>query len=166
MTAITVRKLNPENQETWRYTGQVLQLSPNWILLEARFNRPDLPFHGVVLGEGDRFVEAYFTGRWFNIFEIYGRDDNRLKGWYCNVTQPAVVHKMAEGQVEVSYVDLFLDLLVYPNGRQLVLDEDEFAAACLGEDVRRKAQGALADLQAVFQQNKPFQLEKWLAQAL
>ena len=89
MSPITIIKLNLARQETFRYGGEVLEWRPDGVLLEAFFNRPDLPFHGLVMGQGDRFVEGYYTHRWYNIFEMHARQDDHLKGWYCNVTRPA-----------------------------------------------------------------------------
>ena len=43
------------------------------------------------LRRGDRFIETYYTDRWYNIFEIHAREDDRLKGWYCNIAKPAVM---------------------------------------------------------------------------
>lgn len=142
---LAVIKRNLAGEETWRYHGVVLEVLPNAITLEAFFNRPDLPFHGIILGEGDRFVETYYTDRWFNIFEMHDRQDDHLKGWYCNISLPAVLD--AEG---LSYIDLALDLLVYPDGTQLVLDADEFAALPLSADQRQQALEALAALQQDF----------------
>ena len=86
--AVVVKKLNLQGEETWRYEGRVVQQRQNGVLLEAFFNRPDLPFHGIVFAEGDRFLEAYWSDRWYNIFEIHSRVDDTIKGWYCNVSQP------------------------------------------------------------------------------
>ncbi|MDD5370029.1 MAG: DUF402 domain-containing protein [Anaerolineaceae bacterium] len=141
MPEITVMKLDLQGQETWRYTGQVLARDPRAILLEARFNRADLPFHGVLFRNDDRFLEAYYTDRWYNIFEVHDKDDDRIKCWYSNVACPATITK-----TEVAYVDLALDLLVFPDGRQEVLDEDEFAALSLSEADRHKALRALQEL--------------------
>lgn len=138
---IVVRKLNIEGKQTWSYPGRVIERTADTLLLEARFNRPDLPFHGVTFRENDRFVEWYFTDRWYNIDEIHDRDTDQLKCWYCNVTRPAVI---ADGSV--SYVDLALDLLVFPDGRQLVLDEDEFAELPLDDQDRQRAREALQEL--------------------
>ncbi|NMC55299.1 MAG: DUF402 domain-containing protein [Chloroflexi bacterium] len=146
ITDVVVIKLNLERQETWRYSGRVLRRGERAVVLEALFNRDDVDFHDVLLKNGDRFVEVYYTDRWYNIFEIYDRDDARLKGWYCNVSLPAQVCDH-----EIRYVDLALDLLVYPDGRQLVLDEDEFARLTLDEPTRRQARAALRSLQTLFQ---------------
>ncbi len=141
MDEITVVKCNHLGKETWRYTGAVLKQSAKAVLLQAYFNRPDLPFHGLVLGQGDRFVELFYNDRWYNLFEIHDRATDALKGWYCNVTRPA---QIAPGRV--TYEDLALDLLVYASGGQLVLDEDEFAALCLPPDDQQQALAALAEL--------------------
>ncbi|GAP21766.1 DUF402 domain-containing protein [Leptolinea tardivitalis] len=141
---VLVLKFNTDHQETWRYDGKVISRTPESVLLEAYFNRPDKLFHGILLREGDRFVEKYFNDRWYNIFEIHDCDTDVLKGWYCNVTYPAVFEDGV-----VSYVDLALDLLVYPDGRQLVLDEDEFAELKLNEVDTSRAWQALAELQRI-----------------
>ena len=143
--AVVVIKRNLAGAETWRYSGQVLARGEQWVRLEAFFNRVDLPFHGMLLGQGDRFVETFYSDRGYNIFEMHAREDDALKGWYCNVSRPA---ELTEGQV--AYVDLALDLLVFPDGRQLVLDEDEFEALGLPADEAAAAWQSLRELQALF----------------
>ena len=144
-STITVIKLDVSGQETWRYQGKVLMRDEESILLEAFFDREDRLFHGMPLRTGDRFVETYYTGRWYNIFEIHGRGDDRLRGWYCNIAKPAMIWWDT-----LSYVDLALDLLVFPDGRQVVLDEEEFSALRLSESEHQRALAALAELQARF----------------
>ena len=75
--SLTVIKLDLENKETWRYKGHVLARDDRSITLEAFFDREDMHFHGIFLGKGDRFVETYYTDRWYNIFEIHARDNDR-----------------------------------------------------------------------------------------
>ena len=101
----------------------------------------------MLLGKGDRFVETYYTDRWFNIFEIHAREDDHLRGWYCNVSSPAVI----VGDT-IAWNDLALDLLVFPDGRQYVLDEDEFSQLELSSEQRQRALNALAELQTRFKQ--------------
>ena len=147
MTTITVIKLDINSKETWRYTGEVLKREEHHIVLEAYFDREDSLFHGMILAKGDRFIETYYTNRWYNIFEIHARDNDYLRGWYCNIGKPAVI----DGST-LSYIDLALDLLVFPDGHQIVLDEDEFASLDLPLSARHKAQEALAELQSMFKQ--------------
>ena len=148
--SITVIKRNQAGEEVWHYTGIILRSELNVIVLEARFRPPDLPFMGIILREGDRFVEIYYTDRWYNIFEIHDRDDDQLKGWYCNIARPAVL----EEDDRLSYVDLALDLWVSPDGSQSVLDEDEFDALDLDAHTRSLALAAMEELKTQFKINK------------
>jgi protein associated with RNAse G/E len=143
---ITVSKRNEHNIITWQYTGQVISRDSNSVILEARFNRSDMPFQGTTLKNGDRFIETFYEDRWYNIFEIHDRDDDSIKGWYCNIGLPAVW----DGVDAISYVDLALDLWVSPAGVQTVLDEDEFANIDLDPASRAQALEALAELQHHF----------------
>lgn len=142
---IVVIKQNISGIETWRYSGKIVGADEHSITINALFNRDDTPFHGIMLCRNDLFVETYFDNRWYNIFEIHDRQTNTLKGWYCNITRPAV---FAESQI--SYIDLALDLLVYPDFKQLILDEDEFAQLSLSSKEQTIARQALLDLQLFF----------------
>lgn len=155
MQDVIVIKKNLAGEETWRYSGSVLFRRKNAIMLSARFNRPDLLFHGILLAEGDLFFEAYFSDRWYNIFEIHDKETGFLKGWYCNVAYPA---EFSNGLV--SYTDLALDLLVFPDGGQLVLDQDEFEALSLTPQAQQQALSALAQLQKLFLPPVTFRLQE------
>jgi predicted RNA-binding protein associated with RNAse of E/G family len=147
---IKVQKKNPAGEVTYRYEGLLLRTDETSLTLEALFDREDMPFMGIVLKKGDRFVEHYHTDRWYNIFAVYDRDNGKLKGWYCNVGQPAVIEDGV-----VSYVDLALDLWVSANGQQTVLDEDEFEKLDLNEELRAGALKGLNELKLLFKNNKP-----------
>jgi len=147
---IIVQKKNLADEVTWQYEGIVLRREENLVVLEALFNRPDTPFMDIVLKMNDRFVETFYSNRWYNIFEIYDRDDAQIKGWYCNIGKPAVI----ENDV-VSYVDLALDLWVSLDGKQAILDKDEFEELQLGDDLRFGALNGLKELQQSFLNNKP-----------
>ena len=147
---IKVQKKNPADEVVYEYEGDELSRDATGIVLEAFFTREDMPFMDVVLKKGDRFVEYYYSDRWYNIFVIYDRDDGQLKGWYCNIGRPAVIE---EGLV--SYVDLALDLWISADGRQTVLDQDEFEALELNDELRRGALQGLNDLKQAFLSEKP-----------
>ena len=147
---ISVLKCNLAGEVTWQYEGLVLFREPNSVVLKALFNRPDTPFLDVILRERDLFVETFYTDRWYNIFEIHDRDDGRFKGWYCNIGEPAVI---ADGTV--SYVDLALDLWVAVDGKQTVLDENEFIALNLEQKERKSALAGLTELQELIKTKQP-----------
>ncbi len=147
---ITVLKKNVADEVTWQYEGVVVRREANAVILEALFNRPDMPFMDIVLKQNDRFVETFYSDRWYNIFEIYDRDDGQVKGWYCNVGKPAIIE---DGMV--SYVDLALDLWISTDGKQTVLDEDEFAELKLNDELRGNALNGLEELKVLFKNNRP-----------
>lgn len=147
---IIAQKLDLAGKVLIEYEGEEIRRDEHAIVIEALFTRDDMPFMDVVFKKGDRFVEYYYSDCWYNIFEIYDRDDGQVKGWYCNIGKPAVI----EGAV-VSYVDLALDLWVAVDGTQTVLDEDEFEALGLDDELRAAALQGLAELQHQFLNNKP-----------
>ena len=147
---IKVQKKNPAGEVTYEYEGVLLSQDDHTIVLEALFDRADMPFMDVVFKTGDRFVEYYYTDRWYNIFAVHDRDDGRVKGWYCNIGKPAVFEDGI-----VSYVDLALDLWVSGSGEQIVLDEDEFEALGLDEESRLGALRGLDGLKQLFLKEKP-----------
>lgn len=77
---------------------------------------------------GDVFTEHYWRDRWYAVKEVRAADAT-LKGWYCDITRPAVVR---DGAVVVE--DLDLDLWVSADGGTVLrLDEDEFAESGLAD---------------------------------
>ena len=147
---IKVQKKDLSGKVLMEYEGDELRRDEHSIALEALFTRDDMPFMDVVFKKADRFVEYYYSDRWYNIFVIYDRDDGKLKGWYCNIGTPAVI----EDQV-VSYIDLALDLWVSTDGKQTVLDQDEFEDLELNDEFRQAAWQGLEDLKNLFLNNKP-----------
>ncbi|MEZ4514819.1 MAG: DUF402 domain-containing protein [Chloroflexota bacterium] len=120
---ITVYKLDENGRFVWQYPAVVLERGESYVRLEAFFNRDDIDLGYTTFKRNDRFIETFYSDRWYNVFAVYDRDDGHLKGWYCNVCRPAVL-----GETAVSCEDLALDVWVDANGRSLLLDEDEFAA--------------------------------------
>jgi hypothetical protein len=145
MKKITVIKQDANGIETWRYEGKELLRDKNIVMVEALFNRDDTSLLDIVIKRNDRFLEAFFNDRWYNIFEIRDRDDNSLKGWYCDICKPAVITDH-----QISYADLALDLWVFPDGRKQVLDEDQFNHLDLDDKLRNHALVSLQDLKDNF----------------
>ena len=144
-----ILKKNLADEVTWQYEGAELSRDENSITIEALFNRDDLPFQDVVFKRNDRFVETFYTDKWYNIFAVYDRDDGKLKGWYCNITKPAVIE---DGSV--SFVDLALDLWVSADGKQTVLDEDELEELSLDDGLKKKIYDGLHELQTLFKEQR------------
>lgn len=139
--AITVHKLDHAGRPVWQYPARVLAREAHAIRLEAFFNRDDMDLGYATFRRGDRFVETFYSDRWYNVFAIYDRDNAQLKGWYCNIGRPATITADA-----VRCDDLALDVWVSPASEVKVLDEEEFAALDLADADREKARQALAQL--------------------
>jgi predicted RNA-binding protein associated with RNAse of E/G family len=149
---VWIHKLNEKGIEVWRYEGIVLSKTASSITLQAFFDREDIEFEGLLLKRGDRFIETFFSDRWYNIFEIYDVKTGDLKGWYCNICRPAQIE---DGHVYAE--DLALDLIVYPDGNCRILDEDEFRAIDIPLEDQKYARGALDQLIDLTRQKKaPF----------
>lgn len=147
---IKVQKKNLVDEVVYEYEGSEMRRDETSIVIEAFFTRDDMPFMDVVFKKGDRFVEHYYSDRWYNIFAIYDRDDGKIKGWYCNISKPSVIEDGI-----VSYVDLALDLWVSADGVQTMLDEDEFEALNLNPELQNGALHGLEQLKQNFLKDKP-----------
>jgi predicted RNA-binding protein associated with RNAse of E/G family len=123
MPSMTVHLLKPHKQKTVTYEGVIVAQKPGYVLVHARWERAAMHLGYVVFAPGDHFFEHYYADRWYNIFEVRSAEGN-LKGWYCNITRPALV----EADL-VTSEDLELDLFVAADRQQLLrLDQEEFAA--------------------------------------
>jgi len=144
--ALIIRKLEPNGSEVFRYpVARVLERTETSITVEAiftRFERLELGY--TTFERGDRFIEHFYSDRWYNVFEVRAVGDDRLRGWYCNIARPAEITTD-----EVAQVDLALDIWVAPDGAITVLDEDEFAALSLAPDERLAAQAAVEAIRAL-----------------
>lgn len=144
---ITIIKRNHLGVEVVRYAGKVLKRSADEIQIEAPFSLDHAMLIDIPINRGDRFLETYFSQHWYNIYEIRDLGDDSLKGWYCNVCYPVEISESL-----IAFSDLALDLVVYPDGRQMVLDEDEFQALGLARGVQAQARAGLAELQQRFKE--------------
>lgn len=102
----------------------------------------------VVLDRGYWGVWFLFKDRPFDVGRVY-RPDGTWTGYYVDVLEP-VRWRGADPATLEPIVDLFLDLWIEPDGRYLVLDEDEFEAAerlgHISRDQASHARGVLRQL--------------------
>ena len=150
-----VRKLNVAGDTELTWTGKLQAQTPDWLQIEARFelyNYIDLGY--AVFERGDRFIEWFYTKRWYSIYQIHTHVDDTLKGWYCNITRPALLVDS-----EIHTVDLALDLWIDKCGKHRELDADDFAQLPISTQERYQAKAGLAQLYAQFEQRRsPFNI--------
>ncbi|MER5729945.1 DUF402 domain-containing protein [Streptomyces sp. NPDC002138] len=128
-----------------RYPAGLLADTGTRISVRAPWAAPGVRDFGFVRFEpGDVFTEHFWRDRWYAVKEVRGAA-GVLKGWYCDITRPAVVR---DGEVVVE--DLDLDLWVSADGSDVIrLDEDEFADSGLAERDPAAATQALRALDAL-----------------
>jgi hypothetical protein len=144
MEQIVVQKLDTRGRLVTSYPATVAERFANGVLLDARWERPTLALGYTTFETGDCFREWFYSDRWYNIFAI-AASGGALKGWYCNIAEPATIT-----ETEIRCRDLLLDLWVAPDGKTLVLDEDEFAADdSIDAPTRTQALAALAELERI-----------------
>ena len=153
MRHFTVYKLDSHEHLVTHYTCEVVEQLPDGVRLEAHWERARMDLGYARFEPGDRFIEWFYTDRYYSIFEIYDGITRALKGWYCNIAAPAVITADA-----ITYRDLLLDLWVAADGAMRVLDEDEFEAdTALDEVLRGAARRALDEVRAlVLARQAPF----------
>jgi uncharacterized protein len=149
---MTVIKRTYAGEERPRYSGYVVLRNEEEVVLRCVMEHPEFVDLGpFAVQRGDLFMEHYYRQEWFNILAIYA-PPGVLKGWYCNLAEPAQI--TAE---EIRWRDLALDLLVLPDGRQILRDEDEFEAQQPSAALRAQAERALAQLRRwVREKHRPF----------
>ena len=129
-----------------RYPADLVRDDGNHVTVRAPWAAPGVRDFGFVRFEpGDVFTEHYWRDRWFAVKEVRAGDGG-LKGWYCDVTRPAVLR---DGELLVE--DLDLDLWVSADGSSVLrLDEDEFEESGLADrdpEAARAAGLALDELE-------------------
>lgn len=147
-----VIKEGPGERPPYTYEGEVAYRDEEVLVLRCLWtaNKP-FEVEDFRLERGDVMVECYYPAERFNIFAVYSAAGD-LKGWYCNITEPPTLT-----DEEIRWRDLALDLLILPDGREILLDEEEFAALALDAESRRQALEALAKLRAWFAEKRfPF----------
>lgn len=110
-----------------------------------RVEHPDLG----VIEAGTISHERFYLNRWFNYF-IFERSDGSLRNYYINICMPP---KIGEGTID--YVDLDLDLIVWPDGQWQTLDLEEFrenrSKFSYPDEVSNRALETLKDLENLVQ---------------
>ena len=155
---VTVRKVDPHGKPSVTYDGEVIECSADRIVVIARWTMGEMDLGFLVLEQNDLFVEYYYPGRWYNIFEISGNRGS-LKGWYCNVTRPVEVVDRV-----IIWRDLALDLFIGPDGQVEVLDRDEFAALELEVHDPDASREAIQALDFLLGLAEPDRISAWLHQ--
>ena len=138
MREFTVIKRDAFSRSVLSYTGVLVERTQGFVCIDAVFELDDRDLGCVRLRRGDRFREWFYAEQWFNIFRVQDGESLALKGWYCNITRPPII-----AEASVTADDLELDVFVFPDGKTLLLDEEEFAQLGLSPRENEKARQAV-----------------------
>lgn len=150
MTEFTVNKRDANGMSVLSYTGVLVERNQGFVCIDAVFALEDRDLGYIYLRRGDRFREWFYADQWFNIFRVQDAESLALKGWYCNITRPPAITSAS-----VTADDLGLDVFVYPDGRTLLLDEEEFARLDLSMRESEQAWQAARTLETWVQRRLP-----------
>ncbi len=109
--------------------SRLLGATDDTIVLETELSpsKPLNSFGEIVMDVGYWAVWFFLKGRPFDIGRVY-RPDGTWTGYCVDVLEP-VQWEVSGPNTLKPIIDLFLDLWVTPDGKYMVLDEDEFQEA-------------------------------------
>lgn len=154
--SILVRACKFDGSLHRRWHAVLIQQKDSLLILDAKFE--DEVQHDLLgtLLRGTKSLEYYWLDRWYSIFR-FSEPTGELRNFYCNINLPPVLQ---EGTL--SYIDLDIDVLVYPDLSYQILDEDEFAVNALRynypAELQAQAQRALHELITLVEERQfPFE---------
>ncbi len=119
-----IQKYHPSGTLAFEYSGELLAETATLRVITAIFQGDDKELGYTVFAKGDIFTEYFYAAQRFNILRVESMQTGMLKGWYCNISNPAEFYDDS-----IRWTDLYLDIWVAPSGAILLLDEDELATA-------------------------------------
>lgn len=125
---LTIVKLDPMGRAVARYSGLRVPASPGWIAVIAEWTSGPVASGPLQFESGDRLFEYFSVVEPLNAFALYTAD-GRFKGWYANVSCPALfVEENCGGAIFISTL-----LLTRPATSQYLMRRSWNQAACRNE---------------------------------
>ncbi len=150
---INSRKYDGHIRRTW--PGGLISQSEELLVVVGRFREEVQHDDLGLIKEGTVSFEHFWFDRWYNIFRFH-EPDGRLRNYYCNITMPPT---FADDVID--YVDLDLDVIVWPEFRYEILDRDDFEENAVKygypEEIKQRIEMALAELISLIEKREfPF----------
>ena len=109
-----------DGTERRRWFGHVARQDGPLIVVDAVFDEEIKHDLLGTIASGTISKEYYWLDRWYSIFRFH-EPSGSLRNFYCNLNMPPV---FADGVLD--YVDLDIDVVVWPDFSYKVLDRDDY----------------------------------------
>ncbi len=117
---VTVNSLNFDRTVRRSWTCKLIEHIDERIVLLGGFSHDVRHTDLGLIRKGTVSREYFWLDRWYNIF-VFSEPEGVFRNIYCNINLPPTY---ASNLLE--YVDLDIDLLVWPDGSYQLLDQAEF----------------------------------------
>ena len=119
---ITVNSMKFDRSISRSWKCKLVESSGVGLQFIGRFESDVSHHHLGVIQAGTISYEFFWLDRWYSIFRFH-EPDHTLRNWYCNINLPPT---FIDGVL--SYIDLDIDIVVWPDLSYEILDLDEFEA--------------------------------------
>jgi protein associated with RNAse G/E len=151
---VNSRKYDDSIRKSW--SCELVERTGDLLVLRGIF---DIDVSHPGLGEirrGTISHEYYWFDHWYNIFRFDEPDGVALRNYYCNYAMPPI---LADDVLD--YVDLDIDVIVWPDLSFEVLDRDDFEENAglykYTDEIRSRSDQTIAELLQMIQARKfPF----------
>lgn len=142
MITVNSRKIDGTVRRSW--TCELVERSDSLLIFVGKFDsevrHPELGH----ITAGTLSYEYYWLDRWYSIFRFH-EPSGSFRNFYCNLNMPPV---FADGVLD--YVDLDIDVVVWPDLSYKVLDRDDYEINSrllgYGDEVKEKVEATLKEL--------------------
>lgn len=149
---ITINALKYDGSLRRSWTAGVVSQTEDLTIVVGRFEFDVVHSDLGMIKQGTVSFEHFWRDRWYNVFRFHEPDGN-LRNYYCNIAMPPVFTDDC-----LSFVDLDIDVVVWPDGRVEVLDRDDFEENSVKfgypAEVMSKAEAAIAELLNLIDQDR------------
>jgi hypothetical protein len=115
---VNARKYDGRLHRSW--PGALVSANGSLVTLLAQFSETRVHSDLGTIYAGTISLEHFWLDRWYNVFR-FREPDGTPKAIYANIAAPATF----DGST-IDYVDLDIDVILWPQGHVDVLDRDEF----------------------------------------
>ncbi len=147
IVVINSRKFDGKIHRSWN--ARLIEQSNSLLIFVGKFEEEISHRYLGVIRRGTISYEFYWLNRWYNVFRFH-EPDGGLRNFYCNVNMPPKF----ENDV-LDYIDLDIDILVWKDFSQQILDVEEFEenakSFSYSDNLREKVRASLSELSSLIE---------------